>query len=155
MRLRSNFLLGLCGVLLLSGCGGYGRDTSEEALKAMAGVDELKETIPVSGVVTINGEPTANVEILAYTQESGMEPAVTVRTTADGKYAWTTYIADDGIVPGEYKLAFKHIVKEAKGNKQAEDGLQGKYRNPMQTGFELKVESGGEPQTEVNYDLEN
>lgn len=151
MLVRSNVLLLMCTVLLLVGCGGDGRDNSEEALKSMAG-GELKETVAVSGVVSIDGAPTANVEILAYTQESGMKPANTARTGADGKYSWTTYIIGDGIVPGNYRLAFEHVGKEAKGNKQSEDILQGKYRNPMQNDFPLVVESGA-PQTEVNYDL--
>ena len=153
MVLRSNSLLFLCATLLLAGCGGSGRDVSEEALDQMAG-GSREETVAVSGTVFINGTPAANVNIYAYTEESGMEPASKCRTEADGTYCWWKYVMCDGLVPGEYRLAFAHVPKEPKNDqKEGKDLLQGKYRNPIENDFPLLVESG-KPQVDVNYELE-
>lgn len=146
---RAGFCVSVA-VLLLAGCGG-GRDVGREELEAMAG-GELKETVPVSGKVTIDGQPTSKVFIYAFTQAGGMEPVYTAETNDDGTYCWATYSKCDGIVPGEYKLAFAHIPKEGKGNDMGQDMLNGKYMNPMQSGFDLKVELGA-PQENVDYEL--
>ena len=145
-----SFLL-LCAILLLAGCGSE-RDMTKEQLEEMVG-SKLKETVPVSGTVSIAGTPAGSVNILAYAKGSGMQSAVETRTAEDGTYCWATYQECDGMVPGEYQLAFTHVPKEGKGKKDGEDLLQGKYRNPTKNDFALVVESET-PQTEVNYDLE-
>ncbi len=149
---RSNVVLCLSALLLLAGCSGE-RDTSQSALEAMAG-GELKETIPVSGTVFIDGTPAANVIIFAYTEESGVKPVAQTTTKSDGTYCWTTHQACDGIEPGKYQLAFAHVPDEGKGKKQGDDTLNNKYRNPTKHDFALEVASGGEPQTGVDYKLE-
>ncbi len=151
MVLRSNGFLLLSAILLLAGCGD-GRDVGREQLEEMVG-SELKETVPVSGIVTIDGAPADRVYLYAYTKESGMKPAAETNTGPDGTYVWSTYEAGDGLVPGQYRLAFAHIPKEGKGKKAGEDLLQGKYTNPLENEFILEVKSG-EPQTDVNYELE-
>ena len=137
MVLRQNIFLVLSAMLLLVGCGND-RDVSKEQLAKMAGVDELKETVPVSGTVTIDGVPAAGVNIYAYTEAGGVKPAVQARTLADGTYCWTKYAPCDGMVPGEYRLAFKHTPKEGKGKDEGEDLFEGKYRNPMKNDFPLE-----------------
>jgi len=149
MVLRSNVFLLLPAILLLAGCGS-GSDLTKEQLESRVGA--LKETVPVSGTVSINGSPTAGVNLYAYAKGGGMEAAAEARTEEDGTYCWATYQECDGLVPGEYQLAFSHIPKEGKGKKAGEDLLQGKYRDPTKSEFTLLVKSG-EPQTEVNYEL--
>ncbi|MEO1998688.1 MAG: hypothetical protein ABGZ17_25870, partial [Planctomycetaceae bacterium] len=112
-----------------------------------------KETVPVSGTVSINGAPAAGVNIYAYAKGGGMQAAAEARTAEDGTYCWATYQECDGMVPAEYQLAFSHVPKEGKGKNAGEDLLQGKYKNPTEHDFTLVVKSG-EPQTEVNYVLE-
>lgn len=150
MVVRPVSFLFLFTVTLLSGCGS-GQNFDDEALKAMAG-GELKERVPISGKVMIDGEPAVGVNIYAYTKESGMDPAYECRTRAEGEYCWSTHETCDGIQPGSYQLAFAHIPKEGRGS-EGKDLLNGKYRNPTKTGITLEVQSGGEPQTEVNYEL--
>ena len=152
MMWRSNVLLVLSALLLLTGCDGE-RDTSKSALEEMAG-GSLKETIPVSGTVFIDGTPTGSVIIYAYTDESGTKAVAQTTTGADGKYCWTTHQACDGIPPGKYNLAFAHVPDEGKGKKQGEDTLKNKYRNPNKNAITLEVSSGGQPQTGVDYKLE-
>jgi 5-hydroxyisourate hydrolase-like protein (transthyretin family) len=152
MVLRSGFFVLLSSVvLLLAGCGS-GADFSDADLDEMAG-GQRKETVPVSGAVTVGGEPAAKVQIKAYTKESGMEPAAQGETRADGTYCLSTYKECDGIQPGSYRLAFTQVEKAGKGKKSGEDLFQGKYRNPMQNDFPLEVQSGA-PQVDVNFDLE-
>jgi len=138
-------------LMLFVGCGSS-RDVSDEAIESMIG-EKLKETIPVSGVVLIDGAPSAKVNMLAYTKESGMKAVAEITTEPDGTYCWTTYRSCDGLPAGSYRIAFTHVPKEGKGKNSGEDLLKGKYRNPMQNDFTLVVESG-KPQVDVKYELE-
>ncbi len=150
MIVRPVSLLCLSGLILIAGCGSE-RDVSEDQLREMAG-GTLKDTSAVSGKVTIDGEPTFGVNIYAFT-EGGVRPEYECRTNVDGSYCWTTHAQCDGLPPGEYKLAFAHIPKERRGaDDLGEDQLQGKYMNPMESGFTLTVASGT-PQENVDYAL--
>ena len=150
MFLGQNSFLYLFAILLIAGCGSSAVDDSEEARRKRAG-GELKETVAVSGKVSLAGQPAGKVTLQAYTQESGMEPAAQCLTNADGTYCWNTYGECDGLVPGSYRLAFKKAGARQKPG--ARDQLGGKYLNPLENDFPLEVVSG-EPQTEVNYNLE-
>ncbi|WP_145378634.1 hypothetical protein [Symmachiella dynata] len=153
MFLRKDILLLLSAMLLLAGCG-YDKEISKEEIAKQAGVevDELKETVPVTGTVTVDGTPTGNVYMYAYTEASGVKPVAQTKTKADGTYCWTKYLPCDGMLPGEYRLAFKHIVEEGKGKEEGPDLFEGKYRNPNKNDFKLSVQSGS-PQVDVNYEL--
>jgi hypothetical protein len=152
MVVRPVSFLFLCGVTLLSGCGS-GQEFDNDALKQMAG-GELKERVAISGKVMIDGQPAVGVNVYAYTKESGMKPAYECRTRVEGEYCWSTHESCDGIQPGSYQLAFAHIPKEGRGS-EGKDRLNGKYRNPTKTGITLEVKGGGEPQVDVNYELES
>lgn len=152
MAWRLNGVLIFAVLAALVGCGG-GTEVSDSELVDMAG-GELSETVPVSGTITIDGTPTKNVVIYAYNSTSGMEAFAETKSQEDGTYCWSTYKACDGIAPGEYKLAFAYIPKDGKGGNPGKDELGGKYRNPMEGGFELSVQSGV-PQEGVDYKLES
>ena len=147
-RLR---LLLLLSAVLLAGCNEE-RNVGKDDLASMAG-GELKETVPVSGTVNVDGLPAKDVFIYAYAKGDLTKPVATIQTKPDGTYCWTTYAICDGLPPGEYTLAFAYIPDEGKGKKEGEDLLGGKYRNPSKSEFTLQV-SGGAPQTNVNYELE-
>ncbi|TWU14570.1 hypothetical protein CA54_34390 [Symmachiella macrocystis] len=153
MFFRKDVLLLLSAMLLLAGCG-HEKEISQQEIAEQAGVevDELKEVVPVSGKVTVNGTPTGGVKISAYTEASGAKPVAETQTKADGTYCWTKYVPCDGMVPGEYRLAFKHIAAEGKGKDDGPDQFEGKYRNPNKNDFTLSVQSGS-PQVDVNYEL--
>jgi hypothetical protein len=144
-------LLLLLPALLLAGCSDE-RTVGEDELASMAG-GELKETVPVSGTVHVDGLPAEDVFIFAYPKGDVTSPVAQVQTKPDGTYCWTTYAMCDGLPPGEYTLAFAYIPDEGKGKKEGEDLLGGKYRDPSKSEFSLQVASGA-PQTNVNYELQ-
>lgn len=142
-------------VVLLAGCGGsYERTVTDEDLAAMAGDEEIRERVPVSGTVTVDGTTGQRVQILAYTRESGMEPADRCRVEEDGTFCFTTYRRCDGMQPGTYRLAFVSFAGRpgAGGWRNRPDQFQGRYSNPMKNDFELVVESG-QPLTGLTYEL--
>lgn len=139
----------LFGVLLTVGCSDYKADLSEERLKSMAG-GELKKVVPVSGQVLVDGTPTAGVNLYLHKAEGG--PAIReTRTEDEGKFCWTTHLPCDGLEPGDYLLAFKHIPKPKKNDKGV-DLFKGKYANPARNGIKLTVEDGV-AQDDVTFDL--
>lgn len=143
-------LLLLLPAFLLAGCSNE-RSVDEGDLASMAG-GELKETVPVSGTVHVDGLPAEDVFIYAYPKGNVTAPVAQIQTKPDGTYCWTTYALCDGLPVGEYTLAFAYIPDEGKGKKEGEDLLGGKYRNPSKSEFTLQVQSGA-PQVNVNYEL--
>ena len=111
----------------------------------------MKETVPVSGKVTVDGDPAGKVVIFAYTKASGVKPEVECFTKADGTYCWSSRRECDGLAPGDYMIAFERRESN-KGRPGEGDLFKGKYANAMQNKMTLTVESG-KPQVDVNYDL--
>ena len=89
MKTRSSLLL----LALLVGCA----DSESSRPK----------TYRVSGTVTVNGQPVEGATV-NFLLVSGQGSAIGV-TDSNGQYSLTTFSADDGAVPGEYKVAiFKY-----------------------------------------------
>ena len=138
--------LGLVAIAV--GCGG-GALTKDD-LKKMAG-GTLKEVVPASGKVTVDGQPIEGLYIDAYSAAGGAAPFKSVRTDKDGKYCWSTHLNCDGMEPGDYKICFKYIPKmNRKG--EGDDQFKGRYADPAKSEFKLTLEKGS-PQKDVNYDL--
>ena len=135
--------------VLAAGCGSSADDISEARLAQMAG-GELKDVIPVSGNVLVDGVPQGGVNIYLYASTGGKVIA-TCRTDVDGSYCWTTHTACDGVEAGSYRLAFQYLPK-LKRNDKGQDVFQGRYSDPMTVEFLLNVEPGA-PQADVNYEL--
>jgi hypothetical protein len=127
----------------------------------MAG-GQLKDVVPVSGKVTVDGQPVSDVLLELWSSNSNVKPVKSVTAGADGKYCWTTYINCDGIEPGPYKVTFKQlkpVTTEKKTfknqNKQkSEDLFGGRYSDVSKSKFELTVEAG-KPQKNVDYQLDS
>ena len=148
MSLRGTSIC-ILAVSLMVGCGSSSsNDASKARIKAMAG-GNLKDVVPVSGTVLVDGKPASGVLMQLYSGE-GDKPLTKVTAGEDGKYCWTTYTACDGLEPGKYKLTFKHLKRPKKEN--SEDLFEGRYSDPSNTKYEFTVEAG-KPQKDVNYDL--
>lgn len=102
--------LALCGGLLL-GVAGCGED---------AGVTDRPATVPVSGVVTMGGNP---VEGATVTFHAGVpapgQPAqgnsAVGQTDAEGRFQLKTFEGNDGAVPGEYVVTISKYEAAAAG----------------------------------------
>ncbi len=146
------FVFSAFTLLLLAGCGSSAGDMSKERLAQMAG-GQLKEVVPVSGKVVIDGEPRAEVILQLFPADGGKQITET-RTGGDGAYCWSTHLTCDGIEAGTYKVAFEHFPKPKRNdqNEKKDDLFKGKYSNPKKSEFTLTVEKG-KPQKDVNYEL--
>ena len=87
-------------MLSLAGCG--------EGPREFAG--EKAATSPVSGVVTVNGEPVLQLSVKADPVGEELEGPITALTRDDGSFAFSTYSNEDGLVPGKYTLTFYKMV---------------------------------------------
>ena len=112
-------------------------------------------TYPVAGTVTMNGQPVADAN-LNFQLADGTRGTVGV-TDAQGRYELTTFTADDGALPGEYRVAVTQFEKPAPGAAVDEDHpnydpdapafvpqnlLPDRYANPETSGLTATVTEG-------------
>lgn len=152
---RSCWLL-LAGSLFLVGCGEGGSDVS---------------TVPVTGVVTLDGNPLPGASVSFSPKDSTGRAAVGM-TDMDGKFSLMTVSPGDGAVPGEYGVTVtkggasasgpKEDPRSSGGKMSPEDtkkmmeslqqgkvveqksGLPEKYASAATSGFQASVASSGE-----------
>ncbi len=137
-------------LISFSGCADKTKaDMSEKRIKAMAG-GELKNVVAIEGVVNVDGNPEAGVNLFLY-REGNDNPIMECRTDEDGKYCWTTHTRCDGLEPGKYLIGFTYVPKPRK-NGSGVDLFKGKYQDPRKSGFKLTVVADS-PETDVDYDL--
>jgi hypothetical protein len=84
MRARGVHLVALLGVALI-GCGGRG-------------------TVPVRGVVTLEGTPIAGATVLFMPDGQDKGRPASGFTSSDGTFRLMTYKQDDGALPGTYRV---------------------------------------------------
>ena len=89
LPLQMLFVLGLLAPLYGLGCG--------------AADDGRPTRYPVSGTVTMNGQPVAGAT-LNFLSSDGSRSAVG-QTDAQGRYELTTFSPGDGALPGDYGVA--------------------------------------------------
>ncbi len=143
-----------CCALILSfqvtlGCGSGEIKRTDADLAKIAG-GALKDVVPVSGSVEVDGEPASGVNIYLY-PEGSANYILFARTDTNGNYCWATYRSCDGIEPGKYVLTFKHMPKMTPKGK-GDDLLKGRFADPKKSTFKLAVEKGV-PQEGVLYEL--
>jgi len=143
----------ILALISLAGCGSSSGDVSKERLAAMAG-GKLAEVVPVSGTVTVDGKPSAGINLYLYDKSNARVRQC--RTSEQGKYCWSTNVQCDGLEPGSYKVAFRHIPVERDndGNEAAEDLFKSRYSNAKKSTYTLKVDASS-PASAVDYDLKS
>jgi hypothetical protein len=135
----TSFLTALVVSLLLAGCG-----------------DSGPEMAPVSGIVTVDGQPVANAAVM-FVPEAGGRPA-TGLTDAEGKFSLETLKPGDGALVGKHKVTVTGV--KTTGVQATEDGLSGsvdpgqvreewfvpqKYSKPDTSGLTQEVTQGMPP----------
>ncbi len=102
------------------------------------------KTAPVSGLITLNGEPVAGASVVfAPRKKNGSAAAGT--TDAAGMFKMTTFQAGDGVIPGGYSVAISKIVtidEDAK-TRQERHLLPPKYAEPSTSGLTVEVAAEG------------
>jgi 5-hydroxyisourate hydrolase-like protein (transthyretin family) len=117
---------------------------------------KLEPTFPVSGVVQIDGKPTAAVHVFLFPADSapmGFDPRLgsphSATTDADGKFKITTYNTGDGAPAGSYVLGFywegtPKVVPFSNPDEPKLDPVavrfNRKYGNPQKSEFKATVE---------------
>lgn len=97
-------------------------------------------THPVTGKVTQNGSPVADVKV-TFSPE-GKLPAAFGRTGTDGTFTLTTYDAGDGAVEGTYKVLLTKIEGAASGPDEGHDpDNPGEFKPPTYPGERSDINS--------------
>ncbi|MCI0699968.1 MAG: carboxypeptidase-like regulatory domain-containing protein [Planctomycetia bacterium] len=128
-----------CGCLLfLIGCGGGGPE------------------LPVSGIVTLDGKPMANVTVRFF-PDTDTDPTSSgyAETGTDGKFVITSGKGKQGLVAGRYKVTVSkgkaQTVSSEEGAGAVIEGLDIKdefppcYSDPAQTILAFSVTGDGQP----------
>lgn len=73
-----------------------------------AGCRNDSGTVPVAGVLKLDGQPLKEASIQFVPQGSGRDATAT--TDANGKFTMSTYEPRDGAIPGSYKVVITPFV---------------------------------------------
>lgn len=114
-------------------------------------------TVPVEGIVMLNGKPAEGVTIAMHHSEGKVAP----RGTSDksGKFSITTYGNNDGAPEGSYKVtAAKSVVKEISPGVLAppppggfKSDIPPKYEGISTTDIQVEIKAG--QKNELKIDL--
>lgn len=125
----------LLGAVFLLGCG-----------------ESHPPVYPVTGVVTYNGQPVAEAEVVFLPQGEAAATAPSGTTDAAGRYALTTFFSAEsqviGAQPGSYKVTVTKweipsgiVDPYKKDTPQPKHLLPEKFSLPQQTPFTATVET--------------
>jgi 5-hydroxyisourate hydrolase-like protein (transthyretin family) len=127
MVLKLKLLLSAAVCLAFCSCNGDGR----------------VQTFPVTGQILLDGKPIEGIRIDAVPITPGVVKEKLLMpkggTNAEGKFELFTYVANDGIPDGEYKLTFKWFERQGKLFSD-KDKFGGKYADPAQSTVTFKVD---------------
>ncbi|EAQ80774.1 carboxypeptidase-like regulatory domain-containing protein [Blastopirellula marina] len=94
-------------------------------------------TVPVTGVVTHNGEPLADAMLMF--QGVDKEHGAVARTDATGNFRLTTYVAGDGAEVGSYEVA---VVKYEAAPTDLPDGVSPPLKSLLPVRYSKAKTSG-------------
>jgi len=100
------------------------------------------ETVPVTGAVTMNGQPVNQAEVIFTPAKGRVASGV---TDDGGKFALSTNKAGDGAVPGEHVVSIGEYYPPGKPPPMSggpPPRVPRKYTDMTQTSLRAKVERG-------------
>ncbi|HBN77861.1 MAG TPA: hypothetical protein DD473_19035 [Planctomycetaceae bacterium] len=122
-------------VIFLLGCGGASK----------------LDTVPVTGMVTYNGEPIADASVTFYPEKGR---AASGMTDQDGIYTLTTYESGDGAVAGKHKVSIsKQEAPPGNSTEELENikaEIPQKYNNAETSGLTADVVAGQDAPIDFN-----
>ncbi len=113
------------------GCGGDGR----------------VDVYPVSGKVTVKGQPAAGAKVIFYSQNAELQtPGIPIpegTVAEDGSYRLKSYKDGDGAPAGDYAVTvvWNQVIEAAADPESVveRDRLAGRYASPDQSGLKASV----------------
>jgi hypothetical protein len=109
-----------------------------------------KPTVPVRGIVTIDGKvPDTAVQVQFHSLQ-GMDaehPTMSqTETKPDGSFEVSTYESGDGVPEGDYALTFSWQKFDLFSRSYTgPDKLSGRYKDPKKSEFKVTVKDADEP----------
>ena len=123
-------------IAVLSSVSGCGREQKGGPREA---------TYPITGIVTIDGSPTEQVQVICHSVgDSKVATGSAAYTQADGSFSIGTYESGDGAPAGEYKLTFKWGQINLMSGRYEGDKLNDRYSDPDASEFSVTVQDGKE-----------
>ena len=119
----------------------------------LTGCGRQSRTVPVGGMVTLDGKPLADAAVLFVPIDGGVPGRGS--TTVSGSFSLSTFDRNDGALVGRHRVAVSKV--ETSGFAGSSDGLSGKldgrqiqtkclcperYGLPATSGLEVAVERG-------------
>jgi hypothetical protein len=103
------------------------------------------KVIPVVGKLLVNGQPAAQAIVLFHplpAREETSRPLAIVQ--GDGTFRPTTYVAQDGVPPGEYALTVVWPTKRIDYGEEIDgpDRLRGRYGNLATPAATVQIQEG-------------
>lgn len=102
------------------------------------------ETVPVTGTVTLNGQPATDAEVI-FTPSTGR--VASGATDSAGRFTLSTNKPGDGAVPGEHNVTVVEYYPPGKPPPMTSGGppsrFPAQYMEASQTPLTAKVERGG------------
>ncbi len=92
--------------------------------------DDRPATVPVSGKVTLDGQPVAGATVIFVNTEQAMSGGSTGsyssvgKTDENGVYRLTTFESGDGAVPGTYAVTITKYATAASGTSSGSGGSE-------------------------------
>jgi 5-hydroxyisourate hydrolase-like protein (transthyretin family) len=108
--------------------------------------NELK-VVPVTGVVLVDGQPTAGIKIKMYSKTTDREKRAFPRgvTDEEGRFHAWTYRVNDGVPPGEYVVTYIDHSQANPAVRENPDGFRGRYADRNNKEHVITVPDSDEP----------
>ncbi len=116
---------------------------------AAGGCERAVSTVPVEGVVTRNGKPLSNIEVvfLADPDTKTVGPRATGKTDESGRYRLQLEGGGPGAVPGTHRV----LVLDLKSGKPTIGHGKGALPAPPEHAKRSEVELKSSPRVPANY----
>ena len=117
------------------------------AIALLGGCSNASARYPVHGQVLSGDRPVAEAMVVFHPQFETPpgQPKPLGITNAEGKFQLTTLHANDGALPGDYRITVELRQERPSGEEVTRDGpnlLPAKYAKPKTTPFQFTVSSG-------------